>query len=30
VTHDEELARAARRVVHMKDGAIVRDERLRD
>ena len=26
VTHDEELARAARRVVHMKDGAIVRDE----
>jgi len=30
VTHDEELAQAARRVVHMKDGAIVRDERLRD
>jgi putative ABC transport system ATP-binding protein len=26
VTHDEELARAARRVVHMKDGAIVRDD----
>jgi putative ABC transport system ATP-binding protein len=30
VTHDEELAQAARRVVHMKDGAIVRDERLRE
>lgn len=30
VTHDEELAQAARRVVHMKDGAIVRDDRLRD
>lgn len=30
VTHDEDLAQAARRVVHMKDGAIVRDERLRD
>jgi putative ABC transport system ATP-binding protein len=29
VTHDEEMAQAARRVVHMKDGAIVRDERLR-
>ena len=26
VTHDEELARAARRVIHMKDGEIVRDE----
>ena len=26
VTHDEDLARAAKRVVHMKDGAIVRDE----
>ena len=26
VTHDEELARAARRVVHMRDGEIVRDE----
>ena len=26
VTHDEELARAARRVVHMRDGAVVRDE----
>jgi putative ABC transport system ATP-binding protein len=29
VTHDEELARAARRVVHMRDGSIVDDERLR-
>ena len=29
VTHDEELARAARRVVHMRDGAIVQDEVLR-
>ena len=27
VTHDEQLARAARRVVHMRDGEIVRDER---
>jgi putative ABC transport system ATP-binding protein len=27
VTHDEELARAAKRVIHMRDGAIVRDER---
>jgi len=26
VTHDEELARAARRVIHMRDGAIVGDE----
>ena len=26
VTHDEELARAAKRVIHMRDGAIVRDE----
>lgn len=26
VTHDEELARAARRVVHMRDGVIVGDE----
>jgi putative ABC transport system ATP-binding protein len=26
VTHDEELARAARRVVHMRDGLIVGDE----
>ena len=25
VTHDEELAKAARRVIHMKDGRIVRD-----
>jgi putative ABC transport system ATP-binding protein len=27
VTHDEELARAARRVIHMRDGRIERDER---
>jgi putative ABC transport system ATP-binding protein len=27
VTHDEELARAAKRVIHMRDGAIVGDER---
>lgn len=27
VTHDEELARAARRVIHMRDGAVVGDER---
>jgi putative ABC transport system ATP-binding protein len=27
VTHDEELARAAKRVIHMRDGAVVRDER---
>ena len=27
VTHDEDLARAARRVVHMRDGVIVGDER---
>jgi putative ABC transport system ATP-binding protein len=27
VTHDEELAAAARRVIHMRDGAITRDER---
>ena len=27
VTHDEELAGAARRVIHMRDGAITRDER---
>jgi putative ABC transport system ATP-binding protein len=26
VTHDEELARAARRVIHMRDGTIVGDE----
>ena len=29
VTHDEELARAARRVIHMRDGAITADERAR-
>jgi putative ABC transport system ATP-binding protein len=29
VTHDEELARAARRVIHMRDGTIVGDERAR-
>ena len=29
VTHDEELARAARRVIHMRDGLIVGDERPR-
>lgn len=28
VTHDEELARAARRVIHMRDGEIVREEVL--
>jgi ABC-type lipoprotein export system ATPase subunit len=28
VTHDEDLAKAARRVVHMRDGVIV-DERHR-
>ena len=27
VTHDEEMAHAARRVVHMRDGEIVREER---
>jgi putative ABC transport system ATP-binding protein len=27
VTHDEVLARAARRVIHMRDGAVVGDER---
>ena len=27
VTHDEELARAAKRVIHMRDGVIVGDER---
>jgi putative ABC transport system ATP-binding protein len=27
VTHDEELARAAKRVVHMRDGTIIGDER---
>ncbi|MDQ6887447.1 MAG: ABC transporter ATP-binding protein [Gemmatimonadota bacterium] len=30
VTHDEELARAARRVVHMRDGLIVSDEVAND
>ena len=30
VTHDEEMARAARRVVHMRDGEIVDDEVLRE
>lgn len=29
VTHDEELARAARRVIHMRDGAIVKEELMR-
>jgi putative ABC transport system ATP-binding protein len=29
VTHDEDLAGAARRVIHMRDGAIVGDERAR-
>jgi putative ABC transport system ATP-binding protein len=29
VTHDEDLARAARRVIHMRDGVIVGDERAR-
>jgi putative ABC transport system ATP-binding protein len=29
VTHDEELARAARRMIHMRDGVIVGDERAR-
>ena len=29
VTHDEDLARAARRVVHMRDGVIIGDERRR-
>jgi putative ABC transport system ATP-binding protein len=29
VTHDEELARAAKRVIHMRDGRIVSDERAR-
>ena len=30
VTHDEDLARAARRVIHMRDGEIVRDEASAD
>lgn len=29
VTHDEDLAKAARRVIHMRDGSIVGDERAR-
>jgi putative ABC transport system ATP-binding protein len=29
VTHDEDLARAAKRVIHMRDGLIVGDERAR-
>jgi len=29
VTHDEDLARAAKRVIHMRDGHIVGDERTR-
>jgi putative ABC transport system ATP-binding protein len=29
VTHDEDLARAAKRVLHMRDGAVVSDERSR-
>lgn len=29
VTHDEDLASAAQRVIHMRDGAILRDERAR-
>jgi putative ABC transport system ATP-binding protein len=29
VTHDEELARAAKRVIHMRDGAIIADDRTR-
>jgi putative ABC transport system ATP-binding protein len=29
VTHDEDLASAARRVIHMRDGEIVGDERAR-
>ena len=29
VTHDEELARAAKRVIHMRDGLLVGDERAR-
>jgi putative ABC transport system ATP-binding protein len=29
VTHDEELAAAAKRVIHMRDGRIVDDARAR-
>jgi putative ABC transport system ATP-binding protein len=29
VTHDEDLARAAKRVIHMRDGRVLRDERVR-
>ncbi len=29
VTHDEELAAAARRVIHMRDGLVLKDERAR-
>ena len=29
VTHDEDLAAAARRVIHMRDGSIINDERAR-
>ena len=29
VTHDEELARAAKRTIHMRDGVIVGDDRVR-
>ena len=29
VTHDEQLAQAAQRVIHMRDGLVVKDERLR-
>ena len=30
VTHDEDLARAARRVVHMRDGVVIDDHRQRE
>ena len=30
VTHDEDLAGAAKRVIHMRDGSIVRDEAVRE
>ncbi|MEO6526303.1 MAG: macrolide ABC transporter ATP-binding protein, partial [Gemmatimonadaceae bacterium] len=29
VTHDEELARGAKRVIHMRDGTIIADDRSR-